>query len=56
MTEKLGVQGTAHPLHKGTLWVKYELDWVKRRENYHRGSDFGRTDTTNEGCQMHYVT
>lgn len=23
---------TAHPLSKGTLWVKYELNWANERE------------------------
>lgn len=35
---------TAHPLLKGTLWVKYERDWAKGREEIFRIRHLGRTD------------
>lgn len=35
---------TAHSLPKGTMWVKYEPDWGKGREDMLRTRDLGRTD------------
>lgn len=35
---------TAHPLFKGTQWVKYEPNWAKERENMLVISDLEWTD------------
>ena len=40
---------TAHRLPKGTLWVKYEPDWAKEREDMPRTRDLGRTDGRTAG-------
>lgn len=39
----------AHPLPKGTLWVKYEPGWAKRREYMLRTRDIGWTDGWKNG-------
>lgn len=38
------IQGHWYPLTIDTLWVKYELDWAKRRKDMLRICDLGRTD------------
>lgn len=40
---------TVHPLHKGTLWVKYESDWAKGREDMLRTRDLGQTNGRMDG-------
>lgn len=42
---------TAHPLPRGTLWVKYpyEADWGKGRDDMLQTSDLGRKDGQTDG-------
>lgn len=35
---------TEHTLNKGTLWVKFEPDWAKGREDMPQTSDLGWKD------------
>lgn len=37
-------KATAHLLPKGTLWMKYDPDWAKRKEDMIWTSDLGQTD------------
>lgn len=41
---------TAHPFFKDTLWVKYEQNWVKRREYMFQMSDDPNNGWTASPC------
>lgn len=45
---------TAYPIPKGTLWVKYEPNWTKGREDVPRTGDLGLTDGETDGQTDHY--
>lgn len=44
-------KATADPLPKSSLWLNYEQDWVKGREDMFRTSILGRTDSSLEGAR-----